>query len=497
MSEVPHERVPNERVMEPREKRARAEGFGPWTVGELPPPPRFGLRQWRAMIGPGIVMAGANIGGGEWLLGPEVSARYGGSILWIATTAIIVQLFYNLEVMRYALYTGEPVFVGYFRTWPGPAFWTGLYLLLDFGGIWPYLASNAAVPFAALFLRRIPTVDDRTLVQVLSFVVFLGAYIPVLFGGKVYNALQLTMTLKAILVLGYLAVVNLFWNPAAWGEAFTGLFQFGFIPKEMDWFTVAAFAAVCGAGGLTNMHASNYVRDRGWGMGAQVGAIPSAFGGQTIQLSHVGKVFPVTPESIKRWRGWIRHIVREQVFLWAPACMLGAALPAMLSLGFARGKEVKGWDGAVITAQGLSDAVGPALWYLTLTCGFLILAPTQVAQMDGTVRRWVDVIWMGVGKLRHLEGHKVKYVYYGILALYGVWGAVALLIFNPAQIVKTVGNIWNLALGWSALQTVYTNRKLLPRELRPNLLMELGVVSCGIFYLGIFAITLYKVLLKT
>lgn len=477
-----------------RESKTASGGFGPWTTGELPPPPRFGLKEWRALIGPGIVMAGANIGGGEWLLGPEVTARYGGSILWIATIAVLVQVFYNLEVMRYALYCGEPMFVGYFRLRPGPTFWTAAYLLLDFGGIWPYLASNAAVPFAALFLGRIPeTPRDEFLVRSLGYAVFLGAYVPILFGGKVYNALRFCMIAKAILVLGYLSVVNIFWNTAAWGEASLGLVQFGTLPKEIDWATVAAFAAICGAGGLTNMHCSNYVRDQGWGMGSQVGAIPSAFGGRTISLSHVGKVFPIHAESLRRWRGWIRHVAREQFFLWAPACILGAMLPAMLSLGFLeRGSTPKsGWEQAALTAQGLSSKAGPAFWYLTLTCGLLVLAPTQIAQMDGTVRRWVDVIWMGTKKLRGLEGHKVKNVYYGILIVYGVWGAIALFFFNPAAIVKTVGNIWNLALGFSALQTIYTNRKLLPRELRPNLFMEAGVLACGVFYLGIFCIVLY------
>ena len=31
--------------------------------------------------------------------------------------------------------------------------------------------------------------------------------------------------------------------------------------------------------------------EKGWGMGARVGAIPSAIGGRTISLSHVGSVF--------------------------------------------------------------------------------------------------------------------------------------------------------------------------------------------------------------
>ena len=64
-------------------------------------------------IGPGIVMCGIQLAGGEWLLGAEITARYGGSLMWIASVAIIGQVFYNMECGRYALYTGEPVFTGF------------------------------------------------------------------------------------------------------------------------------------------------------------------------------------------------------------------------------------------------------------------------------------------------------------------------------------------------------------------------------------------------
>ena len=37
-----------------------------------------------------------------------------------------------------------------------------------------------------------------------------------------------------------------------------------------------AFIAIAGSGGLANTLFSNYTRDKGWGMGAHVGAIPSA-----------------------------------------------------------------------------------------------------------------------------------------------------------------------------------------------------------------------------
>ena len=50
-----------------------------WDTGELIDAPRFTWKNWFALLGPGLVLGGASIGGGEWLLGPRVTAVYGGA----------------------------------------------------------------------------------------------------------------------------------------------------------------------------------------------------------------------------------------------------------------------------------------------------------------------------------------------------------------------------------------------------------------------------------
>lgn len=232
------------------------------------------------LIGPGLMMAGANIGGGEWLFGPVVTAQYGGRIMWLATLSIALQAFYNLAVMRYALYCGEPIFVGFFRTAPGPVFWTVFYFLADLGGLWPYLSSNAAVPLATVLLGRLPTAADDALTRGLSYAIFLACFVPLIFGGKIYNALEKVMVVKLVLVLAYLgftAVALVSWQ--TWAEIISGLFRFGALPEgHFDWAVLAAFAAVAGAGGLTNSYFSSYARDKGWGMGALVAPFPARSG---------------------------------------------------------------------------------------------------------------------------------------------------------------------------------------------------------------------------
>ena len=91
---------------EPSASARAGRFFPPWNSDSLPDPPRLTLRSWTLLIGPGLLMAGSNIGGGEWLFGPIVTARYGGSLMWLATLSIAFQVFYNLSVMRYTLYTG-------------------------------------------------------------------------------------------------------------------------------------------------------------------------------------------------------------------------------------------------------------------------------------------------------------------------------------------------------------------------------------------------------
>jgi hypothetical protein len=469
-----------------------AVGFTPWEPDELPPPPPRFAPRWTAMIGPGLLMVGANIGGGEWLFGPLVTAQYGGQIMWLATLAITLQVFYNLMVMRYALFCGETIFVGFFRTWPGAKFWTFFYLMFDICGAWPYLSSNAAVPLAAVMLGRLPTTADDALVRGLSYAIFLTAFIPLIFGGKIYNSLEKVMVTKLVLILSYLGFVVVFFvKPGTWAEIGSGFLRFGAFPEgDFNWATLAAFCAVAGAGGLTNTAFSNYARDKGWAMGQKVGAIPSAIGGRTIRLSHTGRSFELNETNMARWRGWLSHIRKDQLLLWGPGCLLGMALPAMFSYEFVRGvKNVDGNAVAALSAKAISDLHGPLFWYLTLLCGFLIMGPTQVSQLDNLCRRWTDVIWMGVGRLRKMEGHKSKNVYYSILGVYALWGLAALKFTpNPLVLAVATGVMWNFALAVSGLHTLVVVRTLLPKPLRPNWFLCGGLFCCSALYIGISTI---------
>ena len=49
-----------------------------------------------------------SLGTGEWVMGPNTAAKYGGALLAVVPLAIFCQSFLNTEAMRYTLVTGEP-----------------------------------------------------------------------------------------------------------------------------------------------------------------------------------------------------------------------------------------------------------------------------------------------------------------------------------------------------------------------------------------------------
>ena len=636
-----------------------------WTTAELPEPRPLGIRNLAGLIGPGIVMCGIQIGGGEWLLGPEITAKYGGSLMWIASIAIVCQIFYNMECGRYALYCGEPVFTGFMRNRPGPSFWIGVFALFNIGAMIPALSTTAAAVVVALFIGKVPGPEYHTILLLLSYGLFGLVALPVLVGGKIYNTLEKVMTAKVFIVLGFCLFIGLFFvSWSNWGRVFSGFLAFGNVPVERgedsnanglldpgeDWdrdnrldpieprfavtdmtsagqpirtydsdqdgnfdtvvlrdpqgpvtfpdsphhyreadtltltinqqprtarlqrrasdtgaqpnilidlgdgeqeyalhltsglskkhpcyidvdgdghwdgdnvdnlfvslangnglplITLAniavlgAFAGYAGGGGLSNSTYSNFVRDKGWGMGSQVGAIPSVVGGRGVSLSHIGKVFSISPENLRRWNGWWRYILTDQFLVWGPGCFMGMALPGLISIQFSQyssfftDTEGLAWAQALITADGLKHAPGlggwnQVFWTLTVLVGLMVLLPSQMSIIDDVCRRWTDILWSGVGQVReNMRSDQVGKIYYRIMAVYIVWSLMmqtVFLYFSDAKgMVLTVANTNNMALGLTAILVLVNNHRFLPKPLRPRWYNTLGMLGCAGFYLG-------------
>ena len=344
------------------------------------------------MIGPGAIMAATSIGGGEWLVGPAAAVKYSSQIFLIATVAIALQVIFNLEAIRYTLYTGEPILAGIMRLSPGPRFWAGFYAVLGFFQLgWPALAGSAAATLLGAWIGRMPGAADQATHAWIATALILAVVLILSFGGTIERMLERFAWIMLGVVFVFLLVVNVAFVPAAhWAETFAGFFRLSGLPDPLDWGLIGALAATAGSGGLGNLTVTNWIRDKGFGMGAKVGAIPSAVGGHAVKLSPVGTVFPATGDNLVRWREWLRYVHVDQIWVWGLFCFVGMYLNVnMATAMIPHGTDLQGLAAGAYQAEYLAK-IWPGFWFLTLFNGFWILFKTQLGNTDVLVRTTAD-----------------------------------------------------------------------------------------------------------
>ena len=454
-----------------------------WEVADLPAAPPFSPRNLFKVIGPGAIMAATSIGGGEWLVGPAAAVKYSSAIFLIATIGIILQVTFNLEAIRYTVYTGEPIFGGFMRLRPGPKFWAAVYSVLGFFQLgWPALAGSAAATLLGAWLGRMPGAPDAATQSWIATALIAIIVLILSFGGTIERMLEYFAWTMLGIVFMFLVIVNVaFVPPAHWWQTFTGFFRLDGLADPIDWALLGALAGTAGSGGMGNLTVTNWVRDKGFGMGSLVGAIPSAVGGHAIALSHVGTVFPATEENLARWRQWMRYVHADQLWVWGLFCFLGMYLNVNLATAIVPpGTDLQGLAAGAYQAEYLAK-IWTGFWFLTLFNGFWILFKTQLGNTDILVRAVTDATWMASDRARQSR-FGIRAIYYGVLVAFSAWGVFALRSASPFELFKIVANMAGIIMVIAGVQIFIVNRRFLPPAVRPSAIREAGLVACVGFY---------------
>lgn len=467
-------------------------GLGPaYEVAELPAPAPFNWKNALKIVGPGAIVLSMSIGSGEWLMGPQSVIKYGAPLLWIVTVGIITQTIFNMESIRYTLYSGEPIMVGLTRLWPGPKFWGPIWFVLSFLSVGPGWVLGSATAVGAMILTRIPGKEDKPLVMGVGIALMILVLFILFFGGKIESMLEKVSKALVVLIVASLLVLNIAFAPASlWWEILKGFFSFGWIPQAksggVDWFLLGGLAGFAGAGGILNMATTNWMRDKGFGMGSVVGYIPSAVGAREIHVANVGKVFKPTAENVKRFRDWWKYALTDQLILFTIGCFLGMYLCVTLAIGLIPvGTQISGWGVAAAQAEGLAKYLGSFGWYWLLFIGFWVLWGTQLSASDAFVRQMTDLIWINSSSARKWSGDDVRKIYYGILILFTIWLAYIYSKGMPLFLVAFTANIASVCFVVGGLQLLFMD-KLMPKEIRGGIMSKILLVCLVLFY-GAFA----------
>ena len=440
-----------------------------WLSADLPKPPPFNFKNAVRTIGPGAILLAAGIGGGEWIVGPALAVKFGSELMWIATIAILLQLVINLEGMRYTLYTGEPIYVGFLRLRPGGRFWSiyyCLFALLSLG--WPALAVPcASTLFASQAQRMAGSEDSQLLYWIASGVIVLALGI-LSFGGTVERMLERFSYVMILFVFCFLLAVNLLFIPLDhWWRTLAGFFQITWFSGDMDWPLLAAVAATAGSGGIGNLIVTSWARDKGFGMARHVGAIPSAIRGVEIKVSQMGTTFPITSENLRRWKAWQRYVHVDQVALWAVLAFVGLFLNVNLATGIIpEGTDLSGMALGAHQAKYMAELIWPGFWTLTLLNGYWILFSTHLGNTDALVRMLTDVLWVGSSRIKKAGSANIGRLYYTLLLPLTIWFIVAIRLAEPLVLFKILANVSGFILAVASLQIFIVNRRFLPREVQ-------------------------------
>lgn len=467
-----------------------------WDRADLPEPLPFGLINLFRTIGPGAILLAAAIGGGEWIAGPLATIKFGRGILWIATVAIILQTIFNLEAVRYTLYTGEPIITGFMRLKPGARFWAWFYILVGVAQLaTPALAAACGSVLYAAFLGRIPqTPEEITTQHWVATGVIVLTVILLLSGKSIERVLERLSWAMIIFIFTFLIAVNILFVPFGdWSKTAQGFVGLQPIQGEIDLVLLATFAATAGSGGLGNLAISNWFRDKGFGMGALSGAIGNALTDEHSTVKPIGTVFPVTVENLRRWRVWWRYSVLDQVALWGFGCATGMFLNVNLAATLIPPTEkLVGMGAGTYQAQYMAERLWSGFWYLALINGFWILFSTHLGNTDVLVRIISDISWTAFPRVRRWT---VNRLYATLLLLLTVWALYAVRLADVLKLFEVLGVVACPLMAIGALQILRVNTTLLPPELRPALWRRIAMVLCSLAYGG-FTIALIIKLLR-
>jgi hypothetical protein len=377
-------------------------------VRDLPDPPR---NLWR-IVGPGVVAAGVGISSGEFILWPYIASQVGLVFLWAAVLGILTQLFLNMEIERYTLATGETALTGFNRFW---RHWGLVFaVMVYFANLWPGWALSSAT-LATFLFGGSPTVIAIGILLVIGVALTMA---PV-----VYVALERLIFVKVALVLALIVLaVALAVSGDTWRALPGGVASIGTVPGQLGFALLLGAAAFAGAGGGQNLCQSNWIRDKGFGMGKYVPRLVSPVTGEEVAAAGAVRSFTFEPNAanLARWRRWWRFANVEQAATFAGVSIVTICLTSMLAHSTLYGEPNLPNNVGFLKIEGerLQTIVAPWFGLLFWATGAFSLFGSAMGITDYTSRLTADVL-----KSTYLRDSPVTE---SRLYFWLVWGLVAI-----------------------------------------------------------------------
>lgn len=329
-------------------------------------------------------------------------------------------------------------------------------------------------------------------------------------GPVVYNTVEKIQIFLVGMIFVIAVVLGIYLiQPYAVTAMLEGAVSIGKMPDASSGLgTMALLGALAfaGAGGTMNLGQSNFIKDKGYGMGKYIGRITSPITGQEEAVSEVGYHFKHTPENQERWKQWWRAANIEHFFSFFLTCLACLVLLSLISYSLfyeANGQLREGMDkfGEGLNfiwgqAMLLEAKLGNTFKLLFLLMGVAILLTTELGVLDATARISADIL--KVNYLRENEHWSLSKLYYFFL-----WGEIllgsAILLYGsinphfsqPLFLIKTSAAMNGGVMFLYSMILLYMNSKILSRSISTSPLRFVTMVWAATFF-GYFSLQAFQ-----
>ena len=464
---------------------APPEFFDAVPNGNLPPMPYKDMPRplpLGKVLGPSVILAGLGVGSGEYIIWPYMASTVGLGFLWAAVLSVTVQYFLNMEIERYTLATGETAVAGFVRFWKP---WGLIFCVFTIvPNMWPGWATSGVTIFTFLV--------GGGNVPLITCGVLIASGIALTVSPVVYQTLERAQFFKVGLTLVFLVLAIVFAiKAAAWVELPSMISQFGRLPDTnvLPVSLVLSGLVFAGAGGVNNLAQSNWIRDKGFGMGVYIPRIVSPITGEEVAAPATGSMVRQDAENLRRFQSWWAVANKEQLVSFWFICVFSIAIFSALAYSTVFGQTISG--GATlgfIRAEGEALKAAVAPWFGTFFWVFGCLSMVLVALgvIDFVSRIIADIL--KTVYLRHSERWSESRIYF-----VGVWSTVAasctiLLsgINQPLLLLVIAACLNGMVMFVYSILLIQLNRRGLPPALRVRGLRLFMLMFATAFY-GFFA----------
>jgi hypothetical protein len=416
----------------------------------LPEPP---TSTWR-IIGPGVIAAGVGLASGEFILFPYIASQVGLVFVWAALVGLATQFFLNMEIERYTLATGETALTGFSRFW---RHWGLVFAILTvLANLWPGWATSSATLVTYLWGGDVTWIS----VGMLAAIGLILTLAPV-----VYVALERAEMLKVaavvvLLIVGAIVAIS----AEAWADV-PRIVTHASVPiNPLGLAFLMGALAFAGAGGGQNLVQSNWIRDKGFGMGRYVPRITSPVTGKPEAAPSTGFIFEPTDENMSRWRSWWRFANREQLYTFVLITFVSILFTSLLAYSTVYGRADLPKDIGFLQIEGqvLKETVG--VWFGTLfwVIGAFALFAAALGIVDYTARLVADVL-----KTAYVKQAKESTLYFGVVWVLVLVGCVIVLagFAQPLILLVISACVGGLMMFIYSGLLILLNRRVLPKAI--------------------------------